>query len=410
MKSEWGQLYKLMGQAQMNVSLLTKRFKSWMQEKRGSIIKVSSLALFGPNHKYLYWAFINWKIFLLSEYERLRQQALESNNNWVYDMRMFRPLSVDISSSLVFEKIIEIFNDSPIKLLDSMQDKEKVFEFKKWSKLTLNVVSSYLQFPRVIQAVRVVNDTKDAIVRLLCAFEYVWYPIFTPQHGNYQFEDGKIGRLKGSHLYLRDMSINHGTYESLFQYTNYHNAHQQHKSVVNEFCLSTLTAINLVSTASFVLLVNAMKNVTVMMLRIIEDTTLDRLEASNKFVIYLDGVMMDDGLVPLQVEKGNNMPHKLRKVEIVWSGQMFETSLSNSQQWDQGASISRCNDNCSKRIITRWRGEDVQEASVEGDIGVWKKSKLCTLLQHDGLASIMFYVATRLKRLERIQFSYASSC
>jgi hypothetical protein len=61
------------------------------------------------------------------------------------------------------------------------------------------------------------------------------------------------------------------------------------------------------------------------------------------------------------------MPHKLRKVEIVWSGQIFETSLSNSQQWDQGRSISRCNDNCSKRIITRWRGEDVQEASVEGD-------------------------------------------
>jgi hypothetical protein len=304
-----------------------------------------------------------------------------------------------------------------------MQDKEKVFEFQKWSKLTINDVSSYLQFPRVIKAVRVVNDTKDAIVRLLCAFEYVWYPIFTPQ-----LEDGEVGRLKDFRLYLRDMGINRGTYESLLQYTNYHNAHQQHKSMVNEFCLSALAAINLVSTATFILLVNAIKNAAVMMLRIIEDTTLDSLEASNKFVIYLDGVMMGDGLVPLQVEKGNNMPHKLRKVEIVCSGQMFETSLSNSQQWDPGGSVSRCNDNCSKRIITRWGGEYVQETSVEGDrksehraciqIGTksydhawWNAMILgCGRKSNYALCYKAWHSSCFMWRLERIQFSYASSC
>jgi hypothetical protein len=239
---------------------------------------------------------------------------------------------------------------------------------ENWTKLTIHDVLFYLKFLRAIQAVRVVTDTKDAIVRLLYSFECVWYPIFTPQHGNYQFQDGQVGRITSFHLYLMDMSINHDTYESLFQYTNYHSAHQQHKSLVNEFCLSALVAINFVNAATFVLLLEkVIKNVAVMKLGIIVDATLDRVEASNKFIIYLDRVMMDDGLVPLQVEIGNNMPHKFRKVEIVWSGQIFEASLSNSQQWDPGGSVSKCNDNCSKGIITRWRREDVHEVSVEGD-------------------------------------------
>jgi hypothetical protein len=44
-------------------------------------------------------------------------------------------VSFDIPSSLVFEKIIDIFNDYFIKLLGSMQDKEKVFKFQGWSNM-----------------------------------------------------------------------------------------------------------------------------------------------------------------------------------------------------------------------------------------------------------------------------------
>ncbi|KAK2425194.1 hypothetical protein QL285_035467 [Trifolium repens] len=150
MQCELGQLYQIMGQAQINVSLLMKKIKNcsrvetqelvpfynntWIHEKESSVSKIPSLILWGPDHNFLYCSSINWKIFFLGEYE-LFIQALEINNNWVHGMYMYRPLSFDIPSSLVFEKIIDLFNDYLIKLLGSMQDKEKVFEFQGWSKM-----------------------------------------------------------------------------------------------------------------------------------------------------------------------------------------------------------------------------------------------------------------------------------
>lgn len=41
----------------------------------------------------------------------------------------------------------------------------------------------------------------------------------------------------------------------------------------------------------------------VLMMGIKEDAELDRLEASDKLVIYFDRVVIDKGLVPLQVGK-----------------------------------------------------------------------------------------------------------
>ncbi|KAK2433538.1 hypothetical protein QL285_018793 [Trifolium repens] len=146
MQCELGQLYQIMGQAQINVSLLMKKIKNcsrvetqelvpfynntWNHEKESSVSKIPSLILWGPDHNFLYCSSINWKIFLLGEYELFIQQALEINNNWVHGMYMYRPLSFDIPSSLIFEKIIDLFNDYLIKLLGSMQDKEKCLNFK----------------------------------------------------------------------------------------------------------------------------------------------------------------------------------------------------------------------------------------------------------------------------------------
>ncbi|CAJ2657021.1 unnamed protein product [Trifolium pratense] len=149
---ELGQLYMIRGQAQINASLLMKKIKNcgrvetqelvplcnntWIHGKEGSVSKIPSLILWGPDHNFLYCSSIDWKIFLLGEYELLIQQALEINNDRVHDMHMFRrPLSVDISSLVVFEKIIDIFNDSLRKLFGSKQDKDKVFEFQGWSNM-----------------------------------------------------------------------------------------------------------------------------------------------------------------------------------------------------------------------------------------------------------------------------------
>lgn len=60
----------------------------------------------------------------------------------------------------------------------------------------------------------------------------------------------------------------------------------------------------------------------VLIMGIKEDAELDRLEASDKLVIYFDRVVIDKGLVLYRSEKSNRMPYKCREVGIVWSSQM----------------------------------------------------------------------------------------
>jgi hypothetical protein len=66
---ELGQLYQIMGQAQINASLLMKKIKNcgrvetqelvpfynstWIHEKKGSVSKIPSLILWGPDHNFL---------------------------------------------------------------------------------------------------------------------------------------------------------------------------------------------------------------------------------------------------------------------------------------------------------------------------------------------------------------------
>jgi hypothetical protein len=150
--------------SRVEIQKLTQFYENtWIQEKGGLILKVPSLVLLGPTHHFLYGNSRNWNIVLFSEHEPFIQQALEINNNWIHDMCMYRPsLSFDISSPLVFEKIIDIFNDSLIthvtlklyievliKLLGSMQDKEKVFEFQGWSNMIF-CLQSDLMIPKKI--------------------------------------------------------------------------------------------------------------------------------------------------------------------------------------------------------------------------------------------------------------------